>query len=61
MSHKRPTQAIAEANKERIIELRTTYPEMTLEAIGLILVVIRPVDSVGNSAFTRTWRTMWKF
>ena len=33
-NHKRPTQAIAEANKEHIIALRTAYPEMTLEAIG---------------------------
>lgn len=33
-NHKRSTQAVAEANKERIIELRTTHPEMTLEAIG---------------------------
>ena len=34
MSHKRSTQEVAQSNKERIIELRTIHPEMTLEAIG---------------------------
>ena len=34
INHKRSTQAVAQSNKERIIELRTTYPEMTLKAIG---------------------------
>ena len=28
------TQSAAQSNKERIIELRTTHPEMTLETIG---------------------------
>ena len=34
-NYKRPTQIIAQSNKERIIELRTIHPEMTLEAIGV--------------------------
>ena len=34
IKHKRSTQAVVQANKERIIQLRITHPEMTLKAIG---------------------------
>jgi len=34
INHKRSTQAVSQANKERIIELRTAHPEMTLKTIG---------------------------